>query len=62
MIAPTTVDVALYVMATMSIGLGAAAFTVFFLAVSRVVFATGVLPVVIGALAIVAGSSRRLGS
>lgn len=41
-VAPTTIDVTtLYVMATMSIGLGAAAFTVFFLAIARVIFGTG---------------------
>ena len=61
-IAPTTVDVTtLYVMATMSIGLGAAAFTVFFLAIARVILQTRVLPIVIGALAIVAGAVSALG-
>jgi hypothetical protein len=61
-VAPTTVDVTtLYVMATMSIGLGAAAFTVFFIAVARVAFDTGALPVVIGALAVVAGIASALG-
>lgn len=61
-IAPTTIDVTtLYVMATMSIGLGAAAFTVFFLAVARVILETRALPVVIGALAIVAGIASALG-
>ena len=61
-IAPTTIDVTtLYVMATMSIGLGAAAFTVFFLAVARVILDTRVLPLVIGGLAIVAGVASALG-
>ena len=61
-VAPTTVDVTtLYVMATMSIGLGAAAFTVFFFAVARVILETGVLSIVIGALAIVAGIASALG-
>lgn len=61
-IAPTTIDVTtLYVMATMSIGPGAAAFTVFFLAIARVIFATGALPVAIGALAVVAAIASALG-
>ena len=59
---PTGVDVTtLYVLSAMSIGLGGAAFTVFFLAVGKVILQTGALPVVIGALAFVAAATSALG-
>ena len=59
---PTGVDVTtLYVLSAMSIGLGGAAFTVFFLAVGKVILQTRVLPVVIGALAFVAAAASALG-
>jgi hypothetical protein len=59
---PTGVDVTtLYVLSAMSIGLGGAAFTVFFLAVGKVILQTGALPVVIGALAFVAAAASALG-
>ena len=51
----------LYVMATMSIGLGGAAFTVFFLAAAKVILKTGALPAAVGGLAIVAGLASALG-
>jgi len=59
---PTGVDVTtLYVLSAMSIGLGGAAFTVFFLAVGKVIPQAGALPVVIGALAFVAAAASALG-
>jgi len=59
---PTGVDVTtLYVLSAMSIGLGGAAFTVFFLAVGKVILQAGALPVVIGALAFVAAAASALG-
>jgi hypothetical protein len=50
-----------YVVASMSIGLGAAAFTVFFLAAGKVILKTGALPSVIGLLAFVAAAASALG-
>jgi hypothetical protein len=59
---PTGVDVTtLYVLSAMSIGLGGAAFTVFFVAVCKVILQTGALPVVIGALAFVGAAASALG-
>jgi hypothetical protein len=59
---PTGVDVTtLYVLSVMSIGLGGAAFTVFFLAAGKVILQTRALPVVIGALALVAAAASALG-
>jgi hypothetical protein len=59
---PTGVDVTtLYVLSVMSIGLGGAAFMVFFLAVARVILQTRALPLAIGVLAIVAAAASALG-
>jgi len=59
---PTGVDVTtLYVLSVMSIGLGGAAFTVFFLAAGKVILQTRAMPVVIGVLAIVAAAASALG-
>jgi hypothetical protein len=59
---PTGVDVpTLYVLSVMSIGLGGAAFTVFFLAAGKVILQTRALPVVVGALALVAAAASALG-
>lgn len=59
---PTGVDVTtLYVLSVMSIGLGGAAFTVFFLAAGKVILQTRALPVVTGAVAIVAAAASALG-
>jgi hypothetical protein len=58
----TGVDVTtLYVLSAMSIGLGGAAFTVFFLAAGKVILQTGALPVAIGVLALLAAAPSALG-
>jgi hypothetical protein len=51
----------LYVLGAMSLGLGGAAFTVFFLAAAKVILKTGALPVAVGALAVVAAIASALG-
>ncbi len=59
---PTAVDVTtLYVLSAMSIGLGGAAFTVFFLAAAKVILLTGTLPRAIGLLAVIAAAASALG-
>jgi hypothetical protein len=59
---PTGVDVTtLYVLSAMSIGLGGAVFTVFFLAAGKLIFQTGALPVAIGILALLAAAASALG-
>jgi hypothetical protein len=50
-----------YALSAVSIGLGGAAFTVFFAAAGKVIVQTGALPVVIGALAFVAALAAALG-
>lgn len=50
-----------YVVASMAIGLGGAAFTVFFFAVGKVILKSGAMPAAIGALALVAGVASALG-
>jgi hypothetical protein len=51
----------LYVLAAMSFGLGAAAFTVFYLAAGKVILKSGALPSVVGGLAFVAALASALG-
>jgi hypothetical protein len=51
----------LYVLSAMSIGLGGAAFTVFFAAVARVILETGALPRVVGVLAAIAAVTSAIG-
>lgn len=51
----------LYVLAAMSIGLGGAAFTVFFAAAARVILETGALPRIVGALAVIAALASAVG-
>jgi hypothetical protein len=51
----------LYVLAAMSIGLGASAFTVFFLAAGKVILKHGALPSVIGLLAFIAAAASAVG-
>ena len=51
----------LYVLAAMSIGLGGAAFTVFFLAAGKAILKSRGLPLVIGLLAFVAAAASALG-
>ena len=51
----------LYVLQSMFTGLGAAAFTVFFLASAKVILRSGALPAGLGALAVVAGIASALG-
>jgi hypothetical protein len=59
---PTGVDVTtLYVLSAMSIGLGGAAFMVFFLAAGKVILQTGALPVAVGVLALLAAAASALG-
>ena len=59
---PALVDVPeLYILATLMIGLGGAAFTVFFLASAKVIFKSGALHAALGALAVVAGVASALG-
>ncbi len=50
-----------YVLSVMSIGLGGAAFTVFFGAAARVILETGALPRAVGALAAVAAIASAVG-
>lgn len=61
-VSPSVVEAnELYVLAAMSIGLGGAAFTVFFAAVARVILETGALPRLVGVLAAVAAVTSAIG-
>jgi hypothetical protein len=62
LVAPNQVGVAgAYVVGAMSIALGGAAFTVFFLAAGKVILKTGALPAVVGGLAFLAAVASALG-
>jgi hypothetical protein len=59
---PAAVDIPeMYILSSLAIGLGGAAFTVFFLASAKVILRAGAMASVLGLLAVVAGVASALG-